>query len=75
MIKNKYLLLFPNYSVFGYKNTDDVIEINKVLFSLHNQGYIIYPTHKNLHIYASWLTITDKTFNYFNNEKIGGQHK
>ncbi len=42
----------------GTASDNDIIEINKVLVQLQNEGYIQCPRLKDLHIYAAWITIT-----------------
>lgn len=41
----------------GTATDNDIIEINKVLVQLQNEGYIQCPRLKDLHIYAAWITI------------------
>ena len=41
----------------GVLDDVDVIEINKVLLQLQNEGYIQCSRLKDLHIYAAWITI------------------
>ena len=38
----------------------DIIEINKVLLQLQNEGYIQCSRLKDLRIYSAWITITEK---------------
>ena len=45
---------------------DDRIEVNKILFQLQNEGYIKCSRLKDLHIRATWITITKKTIEYYN---------
>ena len=52
-------------------NDIDIIEINKVLTQLQNEGYIQCPRLKDLHIYAAWITITEKTTKFIKNKKGG----
>lgn len=52
----------------GTANDIDIIEINKVLTQLQNEGYIQCLRLKDLHIYAAWITITEQTFVLFDNK-------
>ena len=44
----------------GVVSDIDVIEINKILQQLASDGYIQCSRLTDLHIYAGWITITEK---------------
>lgn len=74
--RNQVRLAKSDYDkIKGDTVTDnDIIEINKVLVQLQSEGYIQCPRLKDLHIYATWVTITEKALDYFN-EKRGAYNE
>ena len=46
-----------DYEAIKGDTIDDIIEVNKILLQLQNEGYIQCPRLKDLHIYAGWITI------------------
>ena len=59
--RNQIFLAENDYNEIkgGTINDNDIIEINKVLVQLQNEGYIQCSRLKDLHIYAAWITITN----------------
>lgn len=60
--KNQVCFVKTDYeAIIGRMVNDiDIIEINKILLQLENDGYIRCPHLKDLHIYATWITIIEK---------------
>ena len=58
---NQICFVKNDYEIVSNATEVDVIEINKVLLQLQNDGYIQCAHLKDLHIYAGWITITTKT--------------
>lgn len=65
--ENQVCFVYSDYEIINGETVkdDDIIEINKDILFLHENGYVQYPKMKDLHIVAAWITITEKTIEYF----------
>ena len=58
--RNQVCFAKNDYEIIKGCTADDIIEVNKILLQLQNEGYIQCSRLKDLHIYAAWITITSK---------------